>query len=224
MPQSRIKVMISSTVYKPDFEATIRQMAAVLGGFGFDVLSNVIGSIVERPGQTVPEACLEAVDDCDYFIGIVRGYYGSAQQGKTGLGDDEISVTHLEQRRAIALQKPRTFFVEQRLETVREVLKPVLGRLSTTTDATGRTLWALSLAANEPNPYQGSEIISDLRVFAMLDDAQRGSGGPWPGRTNNWCQRFRGDGEILNTLTALFQDEDRLRADLAAYAAQQQQP
>ena len=182
--------MISSTVY--GFEGTIRQMDAVLRGFGYEVLNNEVGSIMPRPGQTVPEACLEAVDDCDYFIGVIRGHYGTAQQGQSGLEDGEVSVTHLEQRRATVLDKPRSFFVERKVDfrTTGAQTRPGPLQPNPATDANGDPIWDLPLAAGEQNPFRRNAMISDLRVIAMLEEAQRGSGGDWAARTNNWCQRF----------------------------------
>ena len=218
MPRAPLKVMISSTAY--GFEGTLRQMDAVLRQFGYDVLNNEVGSIISRPGQSVPQACLEAVDNCDYFLGIIRGNYGTAQQEQSGLTDAAISVTHLEQRRATALDKPRMFFAERKVDFARLALKPILKRIQPNhVDTNGHLVWDLPLAAGETNPFRGTPMISDLRVIAMLEEAQRGSGGAWTARYNNWCQRFDREDEILRSLTALFRDEGRLRADLNDYNA-----
>ena len=215
--------MISSTVI--GFEDTIDQMAGVLHGFGYYVLNNHVGTIVERPGQTVAEACQEAVEEADYLVGIVQGRYGSAQLGTSGLGDADISVTHLEQRRAAALSTPRTFFVDRRLDAARGALRPVLDRLRTPHLGTdGRPIWDLPLASGQTNPFATSSTLTDLRVLAMLEEAERGSGGAWPGRTNNWCQRYDRPSQILTSFPPLFQDPSRLRADLDAYAAARASP
>lgn len=215
--------MLSSTVV--GLEDTIEQAAAVLRGYGYDVLSSHLGTIMPRPGQTVPEACVEAVGRADYLVGIIQGRYGSAQQGTSGLSDADVSITHLEQRHAASLDAPRVFFVDRRVEVARSALRPVLDRLTPTpVDADGRPVWDLPLASGQPNPFERSSVLSDLRVLAMLEEAEQGGGGAWVTRTGNWCQRYDRASQILTSLPALFGDPRRLRSDLAAYAASRATP
>ena len=215
--------MLSSTVV--GLEDTIEQAAAMLRGYGYDVLSSHLGTIMPRPGQTVPEACVEAVGHADYLVGIIQGRYGSAQQGASGLGDDDVSITHLEQRRAASLDAPRVFFVDRRVDVARSALRPVLDRITPTpVDGNDRPIWDLPLAAGQPNPYARSSVLSDLRVLAMLEEAEQGGGGAWVARTGNWCQRYDRSSHILTSLPTLFGDPHRLRADLNAYAAARATP
>lgn len=197
----------------------------MLRGYGYDVLSSHLGTIMPRPGQTVPDACVEAASSADYVVGIIQGRYGSAQQGVSGLADRDVSVTHLEQRHAASLDTPRVFFVDRRVEVARSALRPVLDRLTPTpVAADGRPVWDLPLTAGQPNPFARSSVLSDFRVLAMLEEAEQGGGGAWGARTGNWCQRYDRPSQILTSLPALFADPRRLRADLAAYAASRAAP
>ena len=45
--------------------------------FEYKVLNSCIGSIYVAPGVSNTEACLRAVDECDFFFGIILPRYGS---------------------------------------------------------------------------------------------------------------------------------------------------
>lgn len=85
--------MVSSAVY--GFEKDIRQICATIESFKskkyeYEVLNSHIGTIYVAPGISNQEACLRAVDDCDFFLGIILPRYGSG-------------ITHDEFKRAIQL-------------------------------------------------------------------------------------------------------------------------
>ena len=75
MARSAIKIMVSSAVY--GFEKDLRQICAAIESYKsreyeYQVLNSYIGSIYVAPGVSNTEACLRAVDDCDFFFGMSR--------------------------------------------------------------------------------------------------------------------------------------------------------
>ena len=104
--------MVSSTVY--GFEKDLRQLCATIESyksheFEYLVLNSYIGSIYVGPEVSNIEACLRAVDDCDFFFGIILPRYGSG-------------ITHLEFKRAIQQDKPRGFISHFSVRYARELL------------------------------------------------------------------------------------------------------
>jgi hypothetical protein len=107
MSREVIKIMVSSTVY--GFEKDLRQLCAAIESYKtrqyeYQVLNSCIGSIYVAPGVSNTEACLRAVDDCDFFLGIILPRYGSG-------------ITHQEFTRAIQQDKPRGF-LSQMIEKI----------------------------------------------------------------------------------------------------------
>lgn len=204
--------MLSSTVYA--WEDQVEQIAGVLTGYGYDVLNSHVGTIVPTAGASNFAACLAAVAECDYFLGIIRGTYGSGKPAASGLGDDQISITHAEQRRAIQLDKPRLFLVEEKVANARQLLRPLLGRLRTAPlDERKVPVWDLPLAAGEKAPLKHNPVIDDLRVLAMYEEALL-SETDLAARHDHWCQPFHRLPDILRIVRTRFEDEPRLRAEL----------
>jgi hypothetical protein len=99
-PEPTLRIMIASTVH--GFEDQIEQICSVLQGFGYEVWCSHKGTIPASPLKSNLENCLEAVKNCDLFLGILRPSYG------TGIIGDK-SITHCEMKEAVDLNKPRWF-------------------------------------------------------------------------------------------------------------------
>ena len=67
--------MVGSTVY--GFENELYQIVALLQTLGYEVLNSHVGTIKVNPKLSNLENCLNAVDECDLFLGIIRPYYGT---------------------------------------------------------------------------------------------------------------------------------------------------
>lgn len=110
----RLKIMVSSTVYGN--QDILQQIAVVLRQqFGYEVVMSMEGSVYV-PVQFVdnPEAaCLQAVNDCDLFLGIIFPRYGSG-------------ITHKEFKEADRIGKPRWFVAHEKIEYLRKLLEPYL--------------------------------------------------------------------------------------------------
>ena len=101
---SKIKIMVGSTVY--GFEDQLSQIVAYLSNLGYEVINSCHGSIKVNPHLSNLENCLNAVKDCDLFLGIIRPYYGTGNFG-------EINITFEEIKKAIELKKPYWFLVHR---------------------------------------------------------------------------------------------------------------
>lgn len=100
----KIKIMIGSTVY--GFENELYQIAALLQTLGYEVINSHIGTIKVNPKLSNLENCLNAVEDCDLFLGIIRPYYGTGIIGGK-------NITFEEMKKAIELKKPYWFLVHR---------------------------------------------------------------------------------------------------------------
>lgn len=162
------------------------------------------GTIPIRSTALTFTDCLEAVDNCDVFIGIINGRYGS---GKIG---GEPSITHQEMRRALELNKVRFCLVHEHVELARQILKPFLlpegeGPFRLTGDGSLEPiLWP------KTNP-----VLSDLRVLGMYREMLR-EDVPLEERTGNWVQKYADDNDALIFLQAQFRDPQRLQELIAS--------
>lgn len=110
----KLKIMVSSTVYGN--QDILEQIAAILRQqFGYEVIMSKEGSVyVSVEHINDPEgACLQAVNDCDLFLGIIFPRYGSG-------------VTHKEFREAARIEKPRWFVAHEKIEYLRKLFEPYL--------------------------------------------------------------------------------------------------
>ncbi|MEA3495177.1 MAG: DUF4062 domain-containing protein [Bacteroidota bacterium] len=102
--KQKIKIMLSSTVY--GFEDQLSQITAQLNLLDYEVLNSYNGSIKVNPKLSNLENCLNAVEECDLFLGIIRPFYGTGNIGEKNITFEEI-------KKAIALKKPYWFLVHR---------------------------------------------------------------------------------------------------------------
>ena len=98
---TRPVIMVSSTVYT--IENLLDQVFATLNGFGYDVWMSHAGTVPVDPQKSNFENCLDAVEHCDVFLGLITPFYGSGRDGS------EASITHQELLHAINLGKLRWY-------------------------------------------------------------------------------------------------------------------
>ncbi len=110
----KLKIMVSSTVYGS--QDILEQIAAILRQqFGYEVIMSKEGSVyvsVEHFNDT-EGACLQAVNDCDLFLGIIFPRYGSG-------------ITHKEFKEAVRIGKPRWFVAHEKIEYLRKLFDSYL--------------------------------------------------------------------------------------------------
>ena len=207
MPQPPLKIMVSSSVYH--FEDQLDQIAAILSGYGYKVVMSHLGTVRVGPHQHNFAACRQAVQDCDLFLGIIRGQYGSGRGAALGLGDEEVSITHAELRHAIQLDKPRLFLVEAGVDTARQLFRPLRRHLTKDLfDVSQQPVWTPT-----GNPFKHNPVLDDLRVLDMYDEALQSST-PLPQRRDHWCQMYRSLSDIQRFLETQFRNQRQLRTDL----------
>ena len=179
--------MVASTVY--GFEDHIEQICATLMGYGYEVWNSHIRTIPLNPGMSNLQNCLEAVQNCDAFFGIIRPRYGAVVEGN-------ISITHQEIRRAIELRKPRWFIAYRDITVARQLLKQ----------------YRFDDQGN-PNPdfnYRRTDIMDDIRVIDLYDETIMNELPP-ADRIGHWVDEFYRIDDILRCLETQFSNLDRVR-------------
>jgi hypothetical protein len=187
------RVMVSSAVH--GFEPFLDQVYGTLKGYGYEVWMSHKGTIPVDPKKTAFENCLAAVEQCDVFLGIITGRYGS------GIAPGETSITHQEMVRAVQRDKLRWFLVHRDVTVARELLKQFRFKRD------GSPRAALS--------FQKTAILEDLRVLEMYECAIR-QDVPLPQRKGNWVQSYLTQGEALVYIKTQLADPERLRALLSS--------
>ena len=187
MPLSRLTVMVSSPVY--GIEELLKQIFASLEGYGYRVWMSYMGTIPTNPNKTNFSNCLEAVDRCDAFLGIITGKYG------TGVGGNKKSISHRELVRAIRRKKPRWFLAHRDVTIARQLLKQFRFK----EDGTPRSF-----------TFRPTPVLDDLRVLEMYERAIR-QGLPLSRRTGNWVQSYSSNEEALRFISTQFEDPNRIR-------------
>jgi hypothetical protein len=177
----KLSIMVSSTVY--GYEDLLDQIFAVLTKFGYDVWMSHRGTVPVLSNDHAFDSSLKAVESCDLFLGLITPQYGS------GVAKGEISITHKEILRAIALNKPRWFLAHEYVVFARQLLKGL-----------GHETSAARLALK----FTGAGALRDLRVIDMYDAATREEVTELLDRRGNWVQKFHSADDALLFATAQF--------------------
>ncbi len=190
MAREEIKIMVSSAVY--GFEKDLRQLCATIESYKskeyqYRVLNSHIGSIYVAPGVSNAEACLRAVNDCDFFFGIILPRYGSG-------------ITHQEFERAISLDKPRGFLSHYSVRYARELLAQYMY-----SDIPNRTL-------RSGFTFHKTPVFEDIRIIDMYNQAIQDG---LPIDQRRWSHEFgHYDGDEMKFVETEFKNINRLKADL----------
>ena len=180
MLHKRPRIMISSTVYGN--ENVLEQIYAVLSGYGYEVWMSHKGTFPTNPNKTNTENCLDAVTNCDIYLGIITKRYGFVDS--TG-----VSITHQEVKRSIAKAKLRWFLVHYDVTVAHDLLQQFRR------DAQGNPL---------PFIIQSTRSLEDIRILDMYDDAAGQ-------KTGNWIQPYHNEADILDFIRGQFSDVARIR-------------
>jgi hypothetical protein len=100
----KFKIMVGSTVY--GFQDQLSQIVAQLQLLDYEVLNSHNGSIKVNPHLSNLDNSLNAVRECDLFLGIIRPYYGTGNIGEKNITFEEIKL-------AVNLKKPYWFLVHR---------------------------------------------------------------------------------------------------------------
>jgi Domain of unknown function (DUF4062) len=190
MPREVIKVMVSSTIY--GFQKELNQLCSTIEGYKsreyeYEVLNSHIGSIYVAPGASTIEACLQAVSDCDFFLGIILPRYGSG-------------LTHEEFLKAIELDKPRGFLSHFSVRYARELLAQYMYK-----DTKQKV-------KNTKFQFKSTLVFEDIRIIDMYNDAIQAT---LPFDQRRWAHEFgHHDGDEMSFVETEFKNINRLKADL----------
>lgn len=183
MAEAKLKIMLSSTVNQNKTE--VEQIYNTLKGYGYEVLCSHMGTIYNVPGKSPLESCLLAVEECDFFFGVIYPFYGSG-------------ITHKEFKKAIEINKPRGFLAHHDVAFARQLLKQFM------IDENGEST-DFQLLRKTP-------VMDSLKVIEMYNDAV-GDGEPLNKRL--WAQEFYKyalDGSDF--VATQFGDKKRFRNDV----------
>lgn len=148
------------------------------------------GILPVNSGLSNFENCLQAVAQCDIFLGIITGHYGSGQTR------NEPGITHLEMRKAVELEKRRFFLVHQHVDLARQVLKPYrlpLHEGPFRRDASGELTLIVWPARHA--------LVDDLRVLDLYGEIKQ-EGVPLAQQKANWVQPYNDETDVLRIVKA----------------------
>jgi len=162
------KLMLASTVY--GFEDQLSKIIHDVAERDFNVLSSFQGSIKVNPNLSNLENCVHAVDEANWFLGIVRPYYGTGNIKKKNITFEEIKT-------AIQLNKPRWFYIHRNVIFAEKILNRIKVNKIEGDD---------TKISNEllPNQSIAKEAI-DLYNHVIKNDEKR-----LELRNGNWAQEF----------------------------------
>ena len=182
--------MVSSAVY--GYENEIQQICTIINSYSnaqyeYKTLNSHIGSIPPIPGLSNAESCLRAVEDCNYFFGVILPRYGSG-------------ITKEEFDKAIELDKPRGYLSHYTVRIARDLLAQYM---------------YINIKTRQKNPdfkFKSTPIFQDARIIDMYNEAIRDKK---PIEERKWAQEFgHSSGDALVFVEALFGDIKRFKTDL----------
>lgn len=181
--KKKLTIMVSSTVY--GIEELLERIRVLLTQFGYEVWMSHAGTVQTFSSRSAFDNCLEAVEQCDLFLGIITPQYGSGQDK-----DDpaSLSITHREMQKAIDLDKPRWVLAHGDVIFAWTLLKQ-LGYEEKT--------------ERHKLKLRKSKVFDDLRILDLYEETIVDHL-PLAERKGNWVQKFRSDEEGARFVSAQF--------------------
>ena len=198
--RNHIRVFVSSTVY--EFETELSRVFAQLDGYGYDVCMSKEGTIPLNSRLSNLVNCVNAVEECQVFLGIIRPLTGTGI-----LEPDGRSITAQEFDRAIEIGMPRFVLADYRVEFAHKFLKlmgqdlaaiPNYKEREVTRD--GKKVWE-----RKPNLIVHGECV-DVYRKTVQDHVLR----PMD-RVGNWAQPYKDYDDISRFVEAQFQNVERIK-------------
>lgn len=201
--RNNIKVFVSSTVY--DFENELRQIYALLDGYGYEVHLSKEGTIPLDSRSSNADNCVRDVNQCNVFVGIIRPLLGSGILEKNGP-----SITEMEFDAAFSSDMPRFVLADYRVEFAHKFLDlmqinpeniPFTYEKKVEEDG-------IFVEKRRSNKVVHSACVNLYRKSIKDgEDIKR--------RKGNWAQPFKDLEDILRHLEAQFKDVERIKKLLA---------
>ena len=181
---SKIKLMVGSSVY--GFEDQLSAIVAQFVTMDYDVINSHTGRIKVDPNLSNLKNCLNAVEECDLFLGIIRPYYGTGNIG-------ELNITFEEIKKAIELKKPYWFLVHRDVVFSRQLFKKLKPKEA------GKQLFdVIEVEKNaqfDPRCIEVYEYVIKNHVPVQL-------------RNGNWAQEFYRLDEMMTYVDTQFSDKE----------------
>ena len=198
--RNHIRVFVSSTVY--EFETELSRVFAQLDGYGYDVCMSKEGTIPLDSRLSNLVNCVNAVEDCQVFLGIIRPLLGTGILEPNGR-----SITAQEFDRAIEIGMPRFVLVDYRVEFAHKFLKLMGQDLAAIPNYKERTVKrdGNMVVERKPNLIVHGECV-DVYRKTIQDNV------PLPmDRIGNWAQPYKDYQDISRFVEAQFQNVERIK-------------
>lgn len=185
MAKDQIKVLVASTIYpNKDF---IIQVCGMIQTYGYKVINSDFGTLYPPIGEHNIKACLEAVDDCDIFFGLIQPMYSTG-------------ITHQEFQKACDKNKPRRFMAHSYVTFTRKLLHQFMYENG---DIKKRTKFK----------FDKTSVMDDIRVIDMYNLAIQQEL-RYKDRKYHWVQEYFRLDEAFRHIETLFADRKRVEEDL----------
>jgi len=161
----------------------LSQLCAILKSYGYNVINSHIGTVRVPSGRSNTQACLDAVDQCHVFFGIIRQFYGSG-------------ITHKEISQAIKLNRPRWFATHSYVTFSRQVFRQYRW------DSKKKQVTPLTI------PFAKTPVMDSLGVIEMYEEAINSTGAI---DQRKWAQDFFHFSELLTFVETNFHDHEWVR-------------
>ncbi len=191
--KKKLTILVSSTVY--GIEELLDRIYALLTAYGYEVWMSHKGTMPVSSDKTAFNNCLDAVEKCDLFLGLITPQYGSGQDPDDSA---KMSITHQEIIRALELNKPRWILAHDHVVFARSLLNN-LGYKG----KKGRAKLHL----------KKTKVFEDLRVLDLYEDAtldkEPPDSIPLVERAGNWAQKFNtSDDAAVFVMAQFFRYQD----------------
>ncbi len=177
--KTKVKIMVGSTVY--GFKDQLSQIVAQLNTLGYEVLNSNYGSVKVNPKLSNLDNCLNAVKECDLFLGIIRPFYGTGNIGEKNITFEEI-------KKAIALKKPYWFLVHRDVVFARKLFNK------------------MKLKSGDEIIIEDNRLFDKRSIDVYEYVIQNHI--PVTLRNGNWAQEFYRLDEMMIYVTAQFSDRE----------------
>ena len=181
--RNHIRVFVSSTVY--EFETELSRVFAQLDGYGYDVCMSKEGTIPLDSRLSNLVNCVNAVEDCQVFLGIIRPLLGTGILEPNG--------------RSITAQY-RVEFAHKFLKLMGQDLAAIPNYKERTVKRDGNMV-----VERKPNLVVHGECV-DVYRKAVQDNVPR----PMD-RIGNWAQPYKDYQDISRFVEAQFQNVERIK-------------
>lgn len=191
--RNHIKVFVASTVY--NFEYVLRQVYELLDSYGYDVCMSHMGTILLDSSKSNLNNCINAVNECDVFVGFIRPDYGSGVLEKGGK-----SITHFEFETAYQREIPRFVLADYRVVFTRSLFRDSF----VVEDSTAKRIDFDQIS------FENNKVM-DTRCIRMYNEAIKDKEKPASKRTGNWVQEYISYDDIKMHLESQFKYPERIK-------------